>query len=391
MSIILFIFLLTFLILIHELGHFVIALLCKVKIEEFGIGLPPKATTLFRWRGIPFTLNWIFLGGFVRMEGEDGTEGAIANSEQRTADSRKTGENSKFKIQNLKEDSGSFPFYTRPLLQKLAIVIAGPLVNFIFGIVVFSVLFSIYGIPVQVHSVPTIEKIFSESPAEKSGLQANDKIISVAEKDGGQKIEPEDNKVLIDFLAKNRGKTLIVGIERGEQRLSIDVYSRKLEETPQKQGALGIQLASQYQAKFYPGLEQLFRGTYVGLKQSVEFGLMILRSLGGLGRSLSHGNVPTDLSGPVGIARQAQEEKVFASGAGTALNFAALLSINLAIMNLLPIPALDGGRAVLLILEKFFKGKRFAILSNWLNTAGFVLLLSFLILITLKDVLGILF
>ncbi len=370
MTILLFVILLTFLILIHELGHFIVARWCKVHIEEFGIGLPPKAFTLFHWRGIPFTINWLFLGGFVRMEGENGEVAPEVKSSK-------------------EKQKSVYPFYERPLLQKLAVVVAGPLVNFMFGAIVFATLFSMYGIPTKIYDHPVIDAVAENSPALTAGLRQGDVVTGAVAAPEKVITTIHTNEELISYINAHRGQDVLMYIKDAE--IHPTVHIRKLDETPEGQGGIGIELRSQYEIKQYPLWQRPFRGTIAGISQSVEFGLTILRSLGGLGKSIAAGNVPKDVAGPVGIAAQVQKEKVFSSGIATVFNFAALLSINLGIMNMLPIPALDGGRAVLLILEKIFKGKRWSQISETLNTMGFILLISLLILITIKDVAGIFF
>lgn len=368
-SIILFIIVLTFLILIHELGHLIVALWCKVKVEEFGIGLPPKIKTLFHWRGIPITLNWIFMGGFVRMEGEDQMQSDPKNQELR--------------IKN--QGQQLYPFYTRSLLQKLAVVAAGPFVNFAFGVIVFAGIFSIYGIPTKIYDSPILGGVAQDAPAQKAGLTKDDRIVSVAV--GSESFQSiSTNEAFITFINAHRGEMLRLEVQKGTERKEISVYARKIDETPEGQGALGIELRSQYEVKQYPLIERPFRGAIAGLEQSLEFGKTILQALGTIGTTVAGGKVPKDISGPVGIASQVQKEGVFSNGWVSALNFAALLSINLGVMNILPIPALDGGRIVLLILEKIVRKKQFQAVSYWLNTVGFVFLLSLLLLITLKDV-----
>lgn len=374
LSVILFILLLTFLIIIHELGHFFVARWSKVKIEEFGIGLPPKARTLFHWRGIPITLNWIFLGGFVRMEGED------------------QGEEIRDKRQETKVSKEFFPFYARPLWQKLLVVLAGPAVNIIFGMVVFSTLYSLYGIPVQTHITPLITQVSEDSPAATAGIKVRDSVTAVSKADGSESRSVSDVKTLIEYINAHRGETIKLQITRDGQSQTVSVYARKPEEIPAKQGTIGVALTdTETRATFYPGMEQLYRGTLYGTEKSLEFGKTVIMAVAGIGKSLAGGKLPGDLSGPVGIAHEVQKQALFSEGWATAFNFAALLSINLGVMNLLPIPALDGGRIVLLIIEKFFPGKKFQALSQNLNQFGFLFLLGVLILITIKDVFGIFF
>ena len=128
LSVFIFILILSFLVIIHELGHFLIARKHGVKVNEFGLGYPPKALTLFTAFGTPFTLNWIPFGGFVRLEGEDGPE--LGTEQKETHKSERE-------------------FFRVAVWQKLSIVLAGPIVNFIFGIIAFSIVFSVTGIPQQ--------------------------------------------------------------------------------------------------------------------------------------------------------------------------------------------------------------------------------------------------
>ncbi|MEP7166654.1 MAG: M50 family metallopeptidase [Candidatus Woesebacteria bacterium] len=367
MTILLFILLLTFLILIHELGHFFVARFCKVHIEEFGIGLPPKAFTLFHWRGTPFTINWLFLGGFVRMEGENGEEEIHA------------------KATKIKPHA-EYPFYQRPLLQKLAIVVAGPLVNFLFGVIVLTGLFSMYGVPTEIHAVPVLKAVVADSPAQQVGLVTGDQITGIKTPESGSFTTTDTNEQIIDFVGAHKGEDITLKVIREKEEKMVSVHIRKTEETPDGQGALGIEFEPQMIAKKYP----LWQLPFIGFQKGVEFGVTILKSLGDIGKTIGEGKVPQGVAGPVGIAREVQKQNLF-SNPPLMFNFAALLSINLGIMNMLPIPALDGGRAVLLILEKFLKGKRWTELSNMLNTVGFVLLISLLILITIKDVANIFF
>jgi regulator of sigma E protease len=401
-SIILFILLLTFLILIHELGHLIVALWCKVQVEEFGIGLPPKAKVLFYWNGIPVTFNWLFMGGFVRMNGEEGPGGNSENmvSEGKQAEPlfQPSGKDA-FLARilfppvarlvagiGIRKRSHGVPFYSLPLLQKIAIVIAGPLVNFVFGVIVFAGIFSVYGIPTKVYEHPILGGVSQQSPAASADLRAGDQILWITSF-GRMTVTPVDsNESLITYINAHRGETLHVQILRDGNKKELDIYSRKIEETPEGQGAFGIELKSQYEIRQYPLIERPFRGIIAGLTQSIDFGKTILHSLGTIGRTVAGGNVPKDISGPVGIASQVQKEGVFSNGWTSALNFAALLSINLGVMNILPIPALDGGRIVLLLIEKVVRKKQFQSISYWLNTVGFLFLLSLLVLITLKDV-----
>lgn len=367
MTVLVFLLVLTFLVLIHEFGHFVTARLFGVKVEEFGIGLPPRVKTLFTWRGVPFTLNALPLGGFVRMEGEEGTEATEKKHQKGT-------------------NTYLAPFYTKPAWQRLIIILTGATVNFLFGIVAFIIIFSILGVPERILDTITIEAISENSPAQTAGLQPGDVIDRVQPLTGNRAFTGVDNDDFRRWTSQYAGQEVKVTYIRNGQTQTTTLRIRTEEERPRDQGAMGVQLMTQYEIRDYPWYITPYRATVVGIQQSIEFGKDILFSLGTIVTDLAGGKVSADVAGPVGIVYQAGKEQVFQQGVLSTLNFAALLSINLAIMNVLPIPALDGGRAVFILVERLFSKKtRFAI-EHMLNTAGFVFLLSLIFLITLKDV-----
>lgn len=368
MAILLFILILTFLIVIHELGHFFAALWSKVHVHEFGVGLPPKAITLFRFRGVPFTLNWLPIGGFVRMEGEDGEE-----------------ENDQ------KRPEGTYPFYSRSRWQRFVVIVAGPAVNFIFGVIAFIILFAIYGVPEKVVPFPTIASIASESPAEEAGLSAGDELLA-AMTAAGSITRFSRSEQFIQYVTSNQGSTITLTVRRETSEKQISVYLRRRDEIadPTKEGPLGVGLQPQYEVMRYPWYQMIPRAIVIGTSRSIEFGIDILGTLRTMVTDLvTAGKVPADVAGPVGIAHQVSKEKIFEQGPLSGLYFAALLSINLAVMNILPIPALDGGRILFLLLEPLFGRKRWTQIEQRANQVGFVLLLTLILLITIKDVIGI--
>jgi regulator of sigma E protease len=315
----------------------------------------------------------------------DGEDSSVESGESRVESPGQKTDNKKLTSDHF------FPFYQRPLWQKILVVLAGPAVNIIFGMIVFSTLYSLYGIPQEIHIPPTITAISENSPAQKSGIKENDVVISISKNDGSEKKDTSAVKEIIAYVNAHRGETLKLTVNRDGSTQSLDVYARKESEIPAGQGTIGVSLSDvQIKPKFYPGIEQVARGTIFGVTQSLKFGKTILVALGGIGSSLLSGHIPGDVAGPVGIAHEVQKQDLFASGWASTFNFAALLSINLGVMNLLPIPALDGGRIFLLLLEKFVKHKNFEKISNNLNQFGFIFLIGLLILITIKDVIGLL-
>ena len=152
MQFIVFILMLSVLVLIHELGHFLSARFFKMRVEEFGIGLPPRAKRLFKHRGTLFSLNWLPLGGFVKLYGED--------------------------MENPQQAGSPEAFFNKPMWQRAAVLLSGVIMNFILGVVVFSIVYSYLGIPTKTNKVYIVE-ISKDSPAEKAGAVIDSQITKV--------------------------------------------------------------------------------------------------------------------------------------------------------------------------------------------------------------------
>lgn len=363
MSILLVILVLSFLVIIHELGHLLVALWSKVGVEEFGVGYPPVLKRIFTWRKIPFTLNWIPFGGFVRLQGEDAEVGSPVKA-------------------------GDFRSASRA--KRIAIVVAGVTINFIFGVLVFSTIFTFTGIPTPLNQA-RVGEVVEGSPAAIGGLPENVTITAV-ESSSGVVATPDVPYAQKEILS-HRGEEITlhttgqcVELECEESDNHYVVYVRTLEETPAGEGAIGIAFQEQILVQ-YPLWQMPIRGAVYGTIQAVEMGKQILIALWTLVSQLATtGAVPADVVGPIGIAAQAQELELANEGIVTAFVFAAMISINLAIMNILPIPPLDGGRLLFILLEPIMKKKWLEKLEYWANYSGFIILIVLIILISVRDV-----
>lgn len=371
-AVIIFALVLSFLVLIHELGHFFASRWAKVKVLEFGLGYPPKAYKLFTWKGTDFTLNWIPFGGFVRLAGEDMTPEA------------------KLELEEDKKQKGLF--FKAGVFQKLVIILAGATVNFVFGIIAFAIVFSIMGIP-EPNDTARIASVIPDSPAYEANLPEKFEIVSLVVGDQVEQISTSAEAV--NAIAKHRGQTAkitLVGPCEGfvcqDNEQIFEVYLRTEEETPKNSGSLGVAFDPVAFVK-HPWWQMPFKSAWYGLQQALFLGREIIFALGKLGRDISGGQVPQDLAGPVGIVHQAQSAGLMSQGWLMILNFAGLLSVNLAIMNVLPIPPLDGGRAVLILLEKVFDKKKLAKVEYYLNYSGYLLLIGLIIMVTIQDVIRI--
>jgi regulator of sigma E protease len=367
---IVFILLLSFLVIIHELGHFFAAKWAKVKTDEFGLGYPPKAIKLFRWKDTDFTLNWIPFGGFVRMQGEEDHEGEVIKEKQLTGQ-----------------------FYQAGVFQKLIIILSGATINFLFGIIAFTIVFSQLGIP-EIVSEARVGVVEKDSPAGEAGLPENVNIIAVKYQDQLYSVSNPDE--VINKVYEYRGETITL-ITTGlcEQQTcestehEYQIYVRTPQETPKDQGAMGI-MFDQVTFVFYPVAEMPFRSAIYGIEQALGLGWLIVQAFTQIFMNMfTKGVLPQDVAGPIGIVHQAQSSGIFEEGWLTVLSFAGMLSINLAVMNVLPLPPLDGGRAVFIILESLFTRKKTKRLEYIFNYGGYVLLFGLIIVITIKDVLRI--
>lgn len=368
-GVIIFILILSFLVLIHELGHFIAARRAGVTVHEFGLGYPPKAVKLFTWQGTDFTLNYIPFGGFVRLAGEDLTPDE--------------------KLKAKKSDTEPGQFFQASVFSKLMIILAGATVNLIFGILAFSIVFSSMGIPEPIETA-RIGLVAPESPAAAAGIPEQVEIIALVVDDQTYQITTTEQAV--DTIAEHRGNTVQIvttgnceGYACQESAQTFEVYLRTEAETPEGQGSLGIAF-DPVAFVHYPWWQMPFKSSWYGMQQAVFLGQEILMALGRLGQDVSSGQVPEDLAGPVGIVHQASSAGILAQGWLMLLSFAGMLSVNLAIMNVLPIPPLDGGRAVLIVLEKIIAKKTVARIEYYLNYGGYLLLVSLIIFVTIQDV-----
>ncbi len=366
LTILWFLLVLTFLVLIHELGHFLAAKLVKVDVLEFGVGYPPRAIKLFRRWGTDFSLNWLPLGGFVRLWGDDAEEELPAKESLET--------------QGL---SAKTMFVNQSAAARLFIIVAGVFINFAFGVLIFAGMYSYFGIPEQLDHV-RVDEVLADSPAQEVGLQVGDQIYQVVTSSGDE-IVVETAQQFSVLMAEQAGEQVTLLARRGEEEQAFSPTLRP-KDRPADQAALGI-IPVDREFAFYPWYEQPLRGAIVGLQDSFQMSKMILGALGDmLGKLFMRGQIPMEVSGPIGIVAQAYEMDILNQGWVGTLHYAALLSINLAVMNMLPLPPLDGGRGLFILLELIVGRAKRKIWEARVTQVGFPALLLLIVLISLKDV-----
>ena len=353
------IFLLVIIVLVvaHELGHFFVAKLFKVKVEEFGVGYPPRATKLFTWRETIFTLNWLPFGGFVKIVGEEGGE---------------------------TDDTRSFAY--QKMWKRLCIIAAGVVANVLLAMILYAISFSIgfmgspQDFPNAIAMTPervTIVDVQKGSPAAGAGFLADDSILALSS--GVDHNTPTSLTDVVNFVQTHGNKIVDVSIMRKNtiRTIMVTPVAGVVGTAP----GIGISLASASLLR----LPLLYAISFGARYTLTEFGTIIV-TLGSLARSAFGGNgaLWSDISGPVGIAQYAGV--AFGLGAGAFLSFVALISVNLAVVNLLPFPALDGGR---FILELFTSKGRSRISQKAVaitNQVGFVLLIILMLYVTYHDI-----
>lgn len=337
-----FIIILGILILIHELGHFTVARLIGVKVEEFGFGLPPRIIGK-KIRGIIYSLNWLPIGGFVKLAGEDESEGSHPH------------------IKNRKEY-----FFARTKKERVVILLAGVFMNFLLAVGITTYLLT------QGVAEPTghvhIERVLANSPAEKAGLKEKDIIENFK--------TPQE---LITFVKAHAGQTVTLTILRANQITLISLIPRK--DFPKGEGPTGI-VISDLEIKKYP----LSQAPVVATKINLERAWAMLAGIGALiGRLATLKPVGGDVAGPIGIAQVTGQAVKF--GWKAVLEFMSILSLNLAVLNILPIPALDGGRLAFVFLEKILGKKVRPAFEQSTHQIGMIILFILIILISINDVL----
>lgn len=334
-----FLIIFTFLALAHEFGHLIFAKRAGIRVYEFGIGFGPRLYS-FTFKGTIYSLNLIPILAFVRIAGEGDS-----------AEDQSCPENERF--------------YTKTPLQKFKTLIAGPLMNILAALILLIGLFLVVGIPAGLSS--EIGAINPGSPAEKAGLKVGDKILSI----GGKQFPKME--AAIDYIHHSPERPLSILIERDKRMINVKA-------SPKYNPKMKISLLGFSPKAVYERANPLY-SIYYGLEQTLS---LILMTLVIIGKLITGGVSITDLAGPVGIAqitgRYAQ------SGLVSLVFFAAFLNVNIGVLNLLPLPALDGGHLIFVFIEWARKKPIDQKLVSKINYWGMVFLLTLMALITLNDI-----
>jgi len=330
------------LIVVHEVGHFVAARIFKVDIEEAGIGYPPRIVTLFERGGTKYSLNWLPFGGFVRLKGE-----------------------------NDPTEPGSFAA-ANPW-ARISILLAGPLMNLLTAVVIYTLIISIIGIP-DTSKVQIVE-ISPNSPAEQVGMMPGDLILKINDE------EINSGDELHELIYNNLGQTITITYERDGKVAELVTTPR--ENPPENEGAVGIVISNPTEpVSPITAIPGGFIATYEHSKALLGFAGDLIR-----------GNVSSEegrLLGFKGMYDIYEETRESEAVVGippivNVLAFIVNITISFGILNLLPIPALDGGRIMFVLPEILFRKRIPPNYENVVNLVSFALLLLLLLYINLQD------
>ncbi len=350
--------------MIHEFGHFIMAKRSGIGVEEFGFGLPPRAWGK-KIGGTIYSLNWLPFGGFVRLVGED------------VDDKHKDAKNS---------------FYTKNIWQRMVVVVAGVFMNFVVAVGVFYIVVFALGFKVNLPLIADhkfafvnqsnevlIADVSAGSAAQKAGIEAGSAIISV----NGQEITSTSQLQSLIRASENKPVELVLEnpVNNSQRRVSVTpTYNSDV-----KAPALGVELGEIVALKYTTLPQKLFAGfihSWNTFDYSVTvFGKLIAYSL----REHTIAPVSENVSGPVGIVQITSQ--AVSLGIVSVLQLIGLLSLNLAVLNILPIPALDGGRFAFIVFELVTRRRANATFEKWVHTVGFAFLIGLIVLITYNDVL----
>jgi regulator of sigma E protease len=334
------------LIFFHELGHFLAARAVGVPVEEFGFGYPPRLAKIAEWQGTEITLNWIPFGGFVRPKGEadETVEGGMAAASA---------------------------------WKRLVIALSGPVMNFLIGIILLVVIYSAIGIPASNEAM--ITQVSPGSPAVEVGLQPGDIILAV----DGDPIE--DINDLIRIVEANVGEEIILTVQRESDMETLTIIPRA--DPPEGEGAMGVTLSNPLKpTPFFQSVGYAFEATGFVIRETLLLPVRLIR-----------GNLDPALARPVGYkgiydiysqAVEMDQQTTLPTAEPLpvfTLSIVANISLALGITNLLPIPALDGGRILFTLPELFIKKRIPQKWENAINTVSFLLLILLMVIITILD------
>lgn len=346
-SIIIFLVVLSILILAHELGHFLVARRAGIWVEEFGIGLPPRIWGKKVGETI-YSINLLPFGGFVKLHGEHTEESATKPKRA---------------------------FINKNKKVRSAVVTAGVIMNFLLAVFAFSVVYSFSGIPRDSENVRVLG-ITEGSPAKNAGIVVGDVVRRVEEE------EITSIEQFVGVIDKKKGEEVSLFIEKDEGVIE-EISLTPRVGPPEGEGPIGVTITST-EIYFPPIWQRPFWGVYYGFQEAIFWGGTVVTGFVKIITDFLGGQAPKEIAGPVGIF--AITSRAVSFGVLAVINFIGILSVNLAILNIIPFPALDGGRLLFIGIESIFGRRVLPKLEAAIHTVGMIILIFLLLAITAHDI-----
>lgn len=345
MTIILFIIVLLITVLVHEWGHFIAAKKSGMLVEEFGFGIPPKLwskkidETIYSINALPF-------GGFVKIAGENGLEEKIPFDKQ---------------------------FESKPWYKQSIVLVAGVICNILLAILLLTISYSVGTPAISDTGVPTVLHVTKSSPVDQAGIAIGDQIISVKKYD--KEISPINTDSLKEAIAGSNDPLEITFLH--DKKISTVSIAPKTEN-----GVTAIGIGVERISIEKTSVPKSFINAS---KQTLYITKSIFKTVGTLLAGLfSKEKNDQELIGPIGLATEIKNASSI--GFGYLLAFTAMISINLAVINILPFPALDGGRLIIVLLERLFRKKFSKTVVGIIHASGFILLIGLMIFLSVGDI-----
>lgn len=322
------------LIIVHELGHFIMAKVNKIKVDEFAIGMGPKIFSV-QGKETKYSIGLFPIGGYVKMMGE----------EEEVHDERS--------------------FSSKSPLRRISVIIAGATMNFLFAIVIFTVSLNKFG-----YRLPKVNGLIENMPAVEAGLKDGDEFLRI----NGSKVFSADDLIIGINLSKENPINFIV--DRNGEKKEVTVTPKLVNKDGKELYQIGFGFETVSNPSIGESFKQSFKETLAAINQTYKsLKMMITGKV----------NFKTDVGGPVSIIRISGEAAK--SGLWNLMYFIGFISINLAVFNMLPFPALDGGWTVILLIEFITRRKVPDKVVGALNYVGIMLLFGLMIVVTIKDIL----
>lgn len=347
MTLLIFLIVLSILIFVHEAGHFLAARRAGIKVEEFGFGFPPRVWGIKRGETV-YSINLLPIGGFVRLYGED---------------------------ESVKKEKNR-SFYHQKRWTRAKVVVAGVIMNFLLAVAAFGIIAWILGIPHPTGKVEIVD-VAQNSPAQQAGITQGDVVVSV---DGEEVSETQE---FIALVNDNKGEEISLTLQRASgEEYSVSVVPRV--DPPEGEGSLGVRLAPSTQYIKPPLWQRPFASVWQGVREAISWAVTVTVAVAVTIAQAARGTPPEGLAGPVGIFQITGA--IAQTGVLNLIQFLGILSVNLAVLNILPFPALDGGRLLFILVESVFGRRVVPAAERVAHAVGMIIILFLLLLITIHDI-----